>query len=188
MQICRETDDKASGRRRKFCGADRLSSAFCFRMLCVVGFQTDSAGADTNRYEVYKPTEDKSKSFEELQALNPEVIGWVTVDGTHIDYPVTQASDNDKYVNTDAEGKYSLAGSIFLDYRNQKDFTDFNSILYGHHMADHAMFGDLADFKNRTFLTRIPVEICTMAEVIIRSTFLLSWKQMLMTVRSINPL
>ena len=87
--------------------------------------------ADTNRYEVYKPTEDKSKSFEELQALNPEVIGWVTVDGTHIDYPVTQASDNDKYVNTDAEGKYSLAGSIFLDYRNQKDFTDFNSILYG---------------------------------------------------------
>ena len=112
--------------------------------------------ADTNRYEVYKPTEDKSKSFEELQALNPEVIGWVTVDGTHIDYPVTQASDNDKYVNTDAEGKYSLAGSIFLDYRNQKDFTDFNSILYGHHMADHAMFRDLADFKNRTFFDAHP--------------------------------
>ena len=67
-----------------------------------------------------------------------------------------RASDNDKYVNTDAEGKYSLAGSIFLDYRNQKDFTDFNSILYGHHMADHAMFGDLADFKNRTFFDAHP--------------------------------
>lgn len=38
MQICREADDKASGRRRKFCGVDRLSSAFYFRMLCVVGF------------------------------------------------------------------------------------------------------------------------------------------------------
>lgn len=131
MQICRETDDKASGRRRKFCGADRLSSAFALGCYVLWDSKQILQAADTNRYEVYKPTEDKSKSFEELQALNPEVIGWVTVDGTHIDYPVTQASDNDKYVNTDAEGKYSLAGSIFLDYRNQKDFTDLIRFCMG---------------------------------------------------------
>lgn len=107
--------------------------------------------ASAEKYEVYKPTVDDSLSFEELQAVNPEIIGWLTVDGTHIDYPFTQGKDNHQYINTNVEGEYSLAGSIFLDYRNQKDFSDFNSILYGHHMAENAMFGDLADFKDQEF-------------------------------------
>ncbi|MCG4817374.1 class B sortase, partial [Collinsella aerofaciens] len=73
-------------------------------------------------------------SFEQLKELNPEVFGWLTVYGTNIDYPVTQGKDNWKYVNTNALGEYSLSGAIFLDYTNRKDFQDFNSILYGHHM------------------------------------------------------
>ena len=107
--------------------------------------------ADAKKYQVYKPTEDDGSSFENLQSVNPEVAGWLTVYETHIDYPFTQAEDNQKYINTDVEGEYSLAGSIFLDYRNRKDFSDFNSILYGHHMAENAMFGDLADFKDEKF-------------------------------------
>lgn len=107
--------------------------------------------ADAGQYEVYKPTEDDSRSFEELQAVNPEVAGWLTVYGTQIDYPFTQAEGNHKYINTDVEGNYSLAGSIFLDYRNQKDFSDFNSIMYGHHMAENAMFGDLANFQEKEY-------------------------------------
>jgi sortase B len=69
--------------------------------------------------------------------------------GTNIDYPVTQGQDNMKYVNTNAEGLYSLSGSIFLDCCNNKDFSDFNNILYGHHMAKKAMFGDIGDFRNQ---------------------------------------
>lgn len=100
--------------------------------------------AHAARYEIYKPgIEGEGKSFEELQALNPEVFAWLTVYGTHIDYPVTQGGDNMKYVNTNAEGKYSLSGSIFLDCSNNKDFSDFNSIIFGHHMEKQAMFGEI---------------------------------------------
>ena len=105
--------------------------------------------ADKAQYAVYKPTaNDEGKSFRELQEINDEVIGWLTVHGTNIDYPITQGDDNMKYVNTSAEGKYSLSGAIFLDYRNSAGFTDFNSILYGHHMAKKVMFGEIGEFSD----------------------------------------
>jgi sortase B len=94
--------------------------------------------------------ENEGKSFAELQSINPEVIAWLTVYGTNIDYPVTQGKDNIKYVNTNAEGKSSLTGSIFLDQANNKDFSDFNNILYGHHMEKKAMFGEIGTFSDRT--------------------------------------
>ena len=106
--------------------------------------------ADKSTYAIYKPSqEDEGKSFLALQAINPEVIAWLSVYGTNIDYPVTQGSSNMKYVNTSAEGLYSLSGSIFLDCRNSNDFSDFNSILYGHHMAKQVMFGEIGDFSDR---------------------------------------
>lgn len=108
--------------------------------------------ADAARYERYKPVEgEDTKSFAELQAINPEVFGWLTVYGTHIDYPITQGPDNMKYVNTNAQGEYSLSGSIFLDSDNQRDFSDFNSILYGHHMEKQAMFGELGLFADKQY-------------------------------------
>jgi sortase B len=106
--------------------------------------------ADKSNYAAYKPTaENEGKSFKELQALNAEVFAWISVYGTSIDYPVTQGPDNMKYVNTSAEGQYSLSGSIFLDSDNSKDFSDFNSILYGHHMAKNTMFGDIDLFAEK---------------------------------------
>lgn len=106
--------------------------------------------ADKSLYTIYKPTAaNQGKSFKELQALNAEVFAWLSVYGTNIDYPLTQGQDNMKYVNTNAEGLYSLSGSIFLDYRNNKDFTDFNSIIYGHNMDKKAMFGEIDSFSDR---------------------------------------
>jgi len=108
--------------------------------------------ADAAQYEIYKPTaEDEGKSFEELRAINPEVFGWLTVYDTNIDYPVTQGEDNMKYVNTNAEGDYSLSGSIFLDSGNNNDFLDFNSILFGHHMDRQAMFGEIGLFSDKDY-------------------------------------
>ncbi|MCL2158106.1 MAG: class B sortase [Oscillospiraceae bacterium] len=106
--------------------------------------------ANKSQYALYKPTiENQGKSFRELQALNAEVFSWLSVYGTNIDYPVVQGPDNMKYVNTNAEGLYSLSGAIFLDYANNKDFSDFNSILYGHHMAKRVMFGEIGDFSSK---------------------------------------
>ncbi|MDR0285795.1 MAG: class B sortase [Propionibacteriaceae bacterium] len=103
--------------------------------------------ADRSHYAVYEPAKAGGKSFQELQALNPEVMAWLTVYGTNISYPVTQAADNSTYLNTDAEGRYSLAGALFLDYRNRGDFSDFNSIIYGHHMDKAVMFGQVGSFR-----------------------------------------
>lgn len=113
--------------------------------------------ADAAQYESYKPnTRDEGKSFSELQALNPEVFSWLTVYGTNIDYPMAQGEDNMKYVNTNAEGNYSLSGSIFLDCSNQKDFSDFNSIIYGHHMEKQTMFGELGLFAENSYFDARP--------------------------------
>ena len=108
--------------------------------------------AAADRYARYKPTnENQGLTFEELKAINPDVFAWLTVYGTHIDYPVVQGQDNMKYVNTNAEGKYSLSGAIFLDYRNSRDFSDFNSILFGHHMERNAMFGEIGNFVEKEY-------------------------------------
>ena len=104
--------------------------------------------ADKSNYEIYKPTkENEGKTFAELRAVNPEVIAWLDVYGTNIDYPVTQGDHNMKYVNTSAEGRYSISGAIFLDSGNSSDFSDFNNILYGHHMDKNVMFGELESFS-----------------------------------------
>lgn len=107
-------------------------------------------GAEPEKYEVYKPGGD-SLSFEELKAINPDVFGWLTVYGTAVDYPLLQGEDNLVYLNTDAEGNYSLTGSIYLDSRCAKDFSDYNNIIHGHHMAASAMFGDLSKFADKAF-------------------------------------
>lgn len=111
--------------------------------------------ASASQYEQYKPMPDKPNSFKELQELNPEVFAWLTVYGTEIDYPVAQGKDNQKYINTDITGNYSAAGSIFLDSKNKKDFSDFNSIIYGHHMNGSSMFGDLDKFVDEAFFDRV---------------------------------
>jgi len=106
--------------------------------------------ADKSHYAVYKPTiEDEGKSFKELQAINAEIIAWLSVYGTNIDYPVTQGEDNIKYVNSNAEGLYSLSGAIFLDSSNDRHFRDFNNILYGHHMEKKTMFGEIGEFADK---------------------------------------
>jgi len=97
----------------------------------------------------YKPDTKPYVSFQKLHKMNPDVIGWVQVYGTNIDYPVAQGSDNEKYLNTDAQGEFSLSGCPFLDSANAKDFSDSNSIIYGHHMDKDMMFGDLDQFRKK---------------------------------------
>ena len=91
-------------------------------------------------------------SFAELRAINPDVCAWVTLDDTGVDYPVVQGRDNLTYVNTDVYGKFSLAGTIFLDSRCASDFSDAYGLLYGHHMVSGQMFGDLENYQDAAFL------------------------------------
>ena len=112
--------------------------------------------ADAKNYEAYIPTEKHTKSFEELQKINPDIIGWIRVNETNINYPLLQAEDDDTYMNTDAEGRYSLSGAIFLHCANNPDFSDFNNIIYGHHMEKHMMFGDVGLFTEKKYFDEHP--------------------------------
>lgn len=107
--------------------------------------------AEAERYEQYKPVAGDSLTFVQLQEINPDVFGWLTVYGTNIDYPLVQGEDNAAYVNTSVTGESLLSGSIFLDYRNRKDVSDFNSILYGHHMDRQVMFGEIGEFSDEAY-------------------------------------
>ena len=112
--------------------------------------------ADAKNYEAYIPTEKHTKSFEELQKINPDIIGWIRMNETNINYPLLQAEDDDTYMNTDAEGRYSLSGAIFLHCANKPDFSDFNNIIYGHHMEKHMMFGDVGLFTEKKYFDEHP--------------------------------
>ncbi|MDO5408651.1 MAG: class B sortase [Eubacteriales bacterium] len=94
---------------------------------------------------------EEGASFEELLAVNPDVCAWVSVDNTNIDFPILQGETNLTYINRDVYGNFALAGSIFLDSRNDRQFHDLVSLLYGHHMEGSDMFGDLDKFKDGAF-------------------------------------
>lgn len=79
------------------------------------------------------------------------VIAWIKIDDTNINYPVVQGSDNAWFLNRNYKGVFATAGSIFLDYRNTKNFSDSFSIIYGHRMGNGEMFSDIQKFKNGEF-------------------------------------
>lgn len=107
--------------------------------------------ADVDEYSQYKVVKDQQLSYAELRRLNPNIVGWIDVYGTKIDYPILQGEDNSKYLSETVTGEFSTAGSIMLDYRNRADFTDFNSLIYGHHMDERKMFGDVDRFADSDF-------------------------------------
>ena len=102
--------------------------------------------------------------FDELAAVNPEVVGWIYVPGTTINYPVVQTDNNKKYLNTLFNGKANASGSIFMDCDDAAPgMVDQQTTLYGHHMNNGGMFNPIADtadqesfdaVKNVYYITR----------------------------------
>ncbi len=99
---------------------------------------------------------DSNPTLAELQAINPDVLGWLTIDDTHIDYPVVIGETDMEYVNKDVYGDFALSGSIFLDSDNARDLSDAYTLVYGHHMDNGAMFGDVVEFVNTDYFESHP--------------------------------
>lgn len=129
-------------------------------LLCSIYIKMDSdsvyQAADPKQWVQYKPDfPEDVVSFEELQEKNKDVIGWLTIYGTTIDYPLLfYPEDNNYYLDHNALQEPESSGSLFLDYRNNPNFTDFNNIIHGHHMAQHKMFGDLDKFTDEEFFQK----------------------------------
>lgn len=93
-------------------------------------------------------------NFEELWAVNPDVIGWITIPDTNIDYPILQGEDNETYLHMDLEGNETVAGSIYLDFEDEKDFSSLHNIIYGHHMKNGSMFKDIVRYKEQDYFNQ----------------------------------
>lgn len=89
--------------------------------------------------------------FEALWAENSDVIGWITIPDTKIDYPILYTDNNETYLHTDFNGKDSVYGAIYLDCDSEPDFSGWNNPIYGHHMKDGSMFKDVVKFKDEEF-------------------------------------
>lgn len=90
-------------------------------------------------------------AFDQLSKINPDIVAWIYIEGTNINYPVVQGSDNSYYLNRLFDGSYNNSGCIFLDAACASDFSHPHSILYGHHMKDKSMFSALTDYKDQAF-------------------------------------
>lgn len=89
--------------------------------------------------------------FADLRAVNENIVGWVSVDGTKLNNPILQAEDNEFYLDRNFKDNSSRAGSVFMDYRNDMNASNRNTILYGHAMKNGTMFGDLKKYGNQDY-------------------------------------
>ena len=86
--------------------------------------------------------------FDSLRSINTDVIGWIYVEALDgVSYPVVKGTDNDQYLHLTYEKNYNFAGTIFIDYENKADFSDCNTLVYGHNMKNGTMFGQLKNFS-----------------------------------------
>ena len=97
-----------------------------------------------------KQEETVTVDFASLQAINPDIVAWLRIPGV-LEYPVVRGKDNSYYLNHTVQQTYNIAGSIFLDYRNERDFSDSKNIIYGHNMKDGSMFHVLRNYQDIDF-------------------------------------
>ena len=94
--------------------------------------------------------------FKALQQVNGDVLGWILIPGTPVSYPLVQGEDNDEYLDTTWRGSRSSVGSIFLECRNSRDLSDFNTMIYGHRTQNRSMFGSLKDYASQNYWQEHP--------------------------------
>jgi sortase B len=93
--------------------------------------------------------------FEKLQKINQDLYAWIYIPHTKVDYPIAQSPDDNRYYlkyNMNKEPEF--AGCIYTENYNKKDFTDPNTVIYGHNMRNDSMFGSLHDFEDKKFFDK----------------------------------
>jgi len=95
--------------------------------------------------------EPQSIDWVALRLLNPDIVGWIVMDDTGIDYPIVRGTDNNWYLHHTVTGERNASGSVFMDYRNDAGFFDPHTILFGHDMRNGTMFAGLHGFTGETF-------------------------------------
>lgn len=125
---------------------------------------------DSNKTEIINPPQEVEEEnpywdyikmnlinvdFKNLKNINSDTVGWIQVNGTNINYPFVQTNDNTYYLKKDFNKKYNSAGWVFMDYRNNIDNFNKNTILYAHGRIDGTMFGSLKNITKSDWNKKI---------------------------------
>ncbi|MDO5146343.1 MAG: class B sortase [Eubacteriales bacterium] len=162
-------------KKKKEKGKNPLSTLLLLICLAVAGFsayklytfyrgyhdadEEYEALTDYVNIEEEEETEDGKKQkkcpitvdFPSLQAINPDVVAWIYIPKTQVNYPVAQGEDNEYYLNYSFEKKRNFCGAIYLDAKCQPDFSSDNSIVFGHNMKNGSMFGELKTLYDKAY-------------------------------------
>jgi hypothetical protein len=109
------------------------------------GNQTKSSIAKAQRRKI---------NFKALKKVNKQIVAWVYIPNTNIEYAITKANNNSYYLKRDVRKRKSSSGSIFLDSKARADFEGLDAPIYGHHMKDGSMFGSMKNFKSKSYLKK----------------------------------
>lgn len=89
--------------------------------------------------------------FNKLKNINNNINAWIYMENSVINYPVVKGNDNSFYLNHNVNGEYNPNGTLFVDSRNKNNFEDMVTYIYGHHMKNNTMFGNLELFKEQNY-------------------------------------
>ena len=139
------------------------------------GESPDSSGTDGSNDEDGDPADSEAsentdeESVQDInldlaRQLNSDITAWLYCPDTVIDYPVCHGDDNSYYLTHLADGTYNRNGCLFVDFQNSSDFSDDNSIIYGHHMASGKMFASLIKYKDQDYYEEHPIMYLTTEE------------------------
>lgn len=90
-------------------------------------------------------------NLQALRQTNEDVLGWIYIPDSPVDYPLIQVENNDEYLRRAWDGSANNAGCIFLECRNNHDFSDFNTLIYGHTLRNGKMFGSLSHYESQEY-------------------------------------
>lgn len=141
----------------------------CVAVFLVIHFVEEKKEQDVyDRLQEEKKVEEKLKEqleqpvtkapeipidFAKLQETNPDIYAWIQIPGTKIDYPVLQNGFNDSfYLDHTADGQEGSIGAIYSERQSAKDFSDFNTVLYGHNVPSGKMFRGLHQFEDLEYM------------------------------------
>ena len=115
--------------------------------------ESESTEPTEKVWDEYSPIE---VDFNALLEENSDVVGWLYCEDTVINYPIVQGPDNNYYLDKLLDKSYNICGTLFLDYRNSRDFSHYQNIIYGHKMKNGSMFGSIPGYKKQSYYEEHP--------------------------------
>ncbi|MGN1347278.1 MAG: class B sortase [Eubacteriales bacterium] len=157
----------------KYLTADRESPSLSDMTSIRNGMEAQSAEEPAAEKKEYNEELEKMRAgLASLAQINPDIYGWITIEGTEINYPLVQGEDNDYYLDHAYTGDFLPVGSIFVDFRCDESITrNFNTVIYGHNITTGSMFHDVTKFFKDDYFNGTYIYIYTPDGVFVYEPF-----------------